>query len=407
MQKLKFNQFQTYFIPLVLISPLISQLQWFLSYAPFTEGWWHVYSRSISIGKIPYRDFELLSTPLYPYFVQIFSEVFGEEFYKFRIFGLILHVLMNYVLFKILSKFTKKIHAVLISSISIIFLQNSNAFINYDYNYLAIAFILISLFTILSKNIIEHSDLNIYFAGVSLGLSFLVKQSFATPIIILFGIYLVFNREILKAAKYLVGFILPNIIVVLYFGINQSSNRYITSIFANASESKGGYGKLLFGWIPRFIVDKESFLTLSFLSVTVLIAIYILKKSARVGWILGICLALIYVLRFSSVNIEIYQNMFNIIHFLPIIAISLFLIYRLFKKNKSEIIYLNIFSIGIFLGSMLSAGVSELGTFLGFATFITILVNYMNRTTLSILALIAILISSIYSINSINVKSVF
>ena len=232
MQKLKFKQFQTYFIPLVLISPFISQIKWFLSYAPFTEGWWHVYSRLISIGKIPYRDFELLSTPLYPYFVLIFSKVFGEEFYKFRIFGLILYVLMNYVLYKILTKFTKKIHAVLISSISIIFLQNSNAFVNYDYNYLSITFILISLLLILSKNTIGHSDLNIYFAGVSLGLSFLVKQSFATPIIFLVATYLVLEKEILKSAKYLVGFMLPNILVLIYFGINQSGNRYITSIFA-------------------------------------------------------------------------------------------------------------------------------------------------------------------------------
>jgi hypothetical protein len=402
MQKLKFKQFQTYFIPLVLISPFISQIKWFLSYAPFTEGWWHVYSRLISIGKIPYRDFELLSTPLYPYFVLIFSKVFGEEFYKFRIFGLILQVLMNYVLYKILTKFTKKIHAVLISSISIIFLQNSNAFVNYDYNYLSITFILISLLLILSKNTIGHSDLNIYFAGVSLGLSFLVKQSFATPIIFLVATYLVLEKEILKSAKYLVGFMLPNILVLIYFGINQSGNRYITSIFANASESKGGYGKLLFGWIPRFIVDKESFLTLSFWSVTFLIAIYVLKKSNILGWIIGICFTPIYFLRFISINQEIFQNMLKIIHFLPIIAISLIIIYRIFKKNQNEIIYLNIFSVGLFLGSMLSAGVSELGTFLGLATFLTILVNYINRTTLSVFAHMALLISTIYSINSIK-----
>jgi len=354
------------------------------------------------MGKVPYRDFELLSTPLYPYCVQIFSKVFGEEFYKFRIFGLILHVLINYVLFKILCKFTKKIHAALISSISIIFLQNSNAFVNYDYNYLAITFILISLFLILSKNNIEHSDLNIFFAGVSLGLSFLVKQSFATPIFFLVAIYLVFNKEIFKAAKYLVGFMLPNIIVLIYFGINQSGNKYITSILANASESKGGYGKLLFGWIPRFIVDKESFVTLSFLSVSFLIAIYVLKKSTTLVWIFGSCFILIYVLRLSSINQEIFQNMLKIIHFLPIIAISLILTYRILKKNQSEIIYLNIFSVGIFLGSMLSAGVSELGTFLGFATFLTILFNYINRTSLGVFALLVTLISSIYSINSIK-----
>ena len=51
---------------------------------------------------------------------------------------------------------------------------------------------------------------------------------------------------------------------------------------------------------------------------------------------------------------------------------------------------------------MLSAGVSELGTFLGLATFLTILVAYINRTILSVLALMAMLISTIYSINSIK-----
>ena len=42
-------------------------------YLPLTEGWWHVYARWISEGRIPYRDFELLTPPLNPLLINFLS----------------------------------------------------------------------------------------------------------------------------------------------------------------------------------------------------------------------------------------------------------------------------------------------------------------------------------------------
>jgi hypothetical protein len=49
-------------------------------YAPLTEGWWHVYSRWLSEGLIPYKDFNLIVPPGMPYLNWFITSIIGENF---------------------------------------------------------------------------------------------------------------------------------------------------------------------------------------------------------------------------------------------------------------------------------------------------------------------------------------
>jgi len=267
---------------IILLIPTISQTNWLFSFAPFTEGWWIVYSRSILAGKMPYRDFELLSTPLYPYLVSIFTSIFGEEFYKFRLLGLILQFLINLLLFLILKNYTKSTYAALISSISTLFLQNSNAFMNYDYNYVAILFVLLSLYFLVCKQS-NGKNLNIYISGIFLGLSFLVKQTFGLNVFILYIIISVIFLRSKNIYQLAIGFITPNIAVYLYFTYYNSNQIYLESIFTGATGSKGGLEKLIFGWIPRVFVNSESFANFSFITISFCILLFMLFKIKQIN----------------------------------------------------------------------------------------------------------------------------
>lgn len=48
---------------------------------PITEGWFSTYGAMIRDGAVPYRDFPLLLTPLYPFFIALLQMLAGESFW--------------------------------------------------------------------------------------------------------------------------------------------------------------------------------------------------------------------------------------------------------------------------------------------------------------------------------------
>jgi hypothetical protein len=386
---------------IILLIPTISQTKWLFSFAPFTEGWWIVYSRSILAGKMPYRDFELLSTPLYPYLVSIFTSIFGEEFYKFRLLGLILQFLINLLLFLILKNYTKSTYAALISTISTLFLQNSNAFMNYDYNYVAILFVLVSLYYLVCKQGIGN-DLNIYISGLFLGLSFLVKQTFGLNVLILYVLISVIFLRSKNIYQLATGFIIPNVAVYLYFTYYKSNQIYLESIFKGASGSKGGLEKLIFGWIPRVFVNPEAFANFSFISISFCILLFMLFKIKQINIFLLISLVVIYILRFDSINRLVFENAYKLIWLAPGLWLTYKTLATLVRHKEEQTLKLWIFSLGLFLASMLSAGLSEIGSFMPLAVSLVYITNKFKNTYLKYILLSITLISFIVNIDMIK-----
>ena len=150
------------------------------NYLPFTEGWFSLYADLMSRGLMPYRDFYLLLTPLYPKFIQLFSFIFGPEFLKLRIFGIFLFAFIAFLVFKICRIFIGPWKSFLISTASITILESGNAFINYDYIYVYIFLNLIAIYCLLLAKINENRTsfaCLLLASGFFASLSFLTKQS--------------------------------------------------------------------------------------------------------------------------------------------------------------------------------------------------------------------------------------
>ena len=80
-------------------------IQVWKGYAPFTEGWWHVYVLWLRQGRIPYKDFELLVPPGYPYILDLVSRVVGFDFLSLRAFGLALMGLIGVLIYELIRPF--------------------------------------------------------------------------------------------------------------------------------------------------------------------------------------------------------------------------------------------------------------------------------------------------------------
>lgn len=152
------------------------------TYAPFTEGWWHVYVRWLNQGKVPYKDFELLVPPGYPLLLRSVTNVFGETFLTLRILGAIQIALLGVCIFALTSRFAGQALAVVFSAAAVSHLVSSTAFISYDYVYTALLLMLASFSQVLGL-LVSSSDYqqvrwrSWIIAGFFIGLALSVKQT--------------------------------------------------------------------------------------------------------------------------------------------------------------------------------------------------------------------------------------
>jgi hypothetical protein len=162
--------------------------------APLTEGWWHVYARWIEQGRIPYRDFELLVPPGYPYLMWVLTHLVGEQFLHLRILGSLLESVIAIQLFYIFKGMIGKFLAFILAFFGTIYLYSGTASITYDYHYFAVFFLLgagllLNKSNFFTVNVFSKADSRLYvMAGICVALSSLIKQTYA----ISFGLFIFF-----------------------------------------------------------------------------------------------------------------------------------------------------------------------------------------------------------------------
>ena len=187
------------------------------TYAPLTEGWWHVYARWIDQGRVPYKDFELLVTPGFPYITWFFKHLVGEEFLHLRIVGLVFQAGIALLLFLVLSKHVSKLTSAGLATLGTTLLYSGTAAIPFDYNYFAVFFAILSVF-FLQKDY-EKRNIYLYLAGISVAGVFLIKQSTGLCLFLLITLIPFFDRSFLSIAKvrlwlkFFVGFLAPLMLV--------------------------------------------------------------------------------------------------------------------------------------------------------------------------------------------------
>lgn len=220
----------------------------------FDEVWIYGFTYNVSKGMVIYRDFNVVTTPLYYFIGSIFIKIFGNYMIVLGIFNALIVSFIVLMMFSII-----KWKAFIVFPLILIYAPNG-------YNLLSLFFLMLILFLINKK---KDNDV---FIGYILGLLFITKQSIGLCLIIP---YLFYSKNRLKG---IIAFIIPFMIIsvyLLYYGgfydfINYcflglfefGTNNYYFSLFAVIEIFVLIY--LVFKLIKCKFHDKELFYILMF-----------------------------------------------------------------------------------------------------------------------------------------------
>ncbi len=202
-------------------------LIWTLIILP-TDGdeiWNYGFAHNIYKGLIPYKDFNMVVTPIYPMLMSIPFHLFGSNILVFHITHICILLIITFLLFKL---FDKKTWLILI-----LFFPFCKLLPNYNWFLL---FLYIFLIFLESK---KDQD---FLIGIILGLFILTKQSVG---FCMFLTTLFFLKEPKKFKKRFLGTLIPLGIFLCYLLITNSLNNFIDlcvlGLFDFANTNKAGF----------------------------------------------------------------------------------------------------------------------------------------------------------------------
>ncbi len=175
------------------------------------------FSYAISIGEVPYRDFNMVVTPFAPFLYSI-GLLFSKSIIIYYLEQAILLTIMFYFLFKLLGE--KAWLFLVCLCIPYPVAMVSTLFPGYNF----LAFFLFVILIYLEQN--KKSD---YLIGFILGLIFCSKQTIGLSLFVPCFYYLIKDR--VRFAKRLVGYIIPVFILVIYLIVSHSLYNFIDLCF--------------------------------------------------------------------------------------------------------------------------------------------------------------------------------
>ena len=200
------------------------------------EIWNFNCARNISDGLIPYKDFNMVATPLMPIICGIGLLIFGKELIVMRVFAVILMCLIFFITYKILEKLVPKHINMLLLTILLVLFKDVMC-IDYNYATLLIALILVYIELKNKKGeFFRYSFKYNFIIGIIAGIAILFKQSTGTAIACACIGYKIFEirkkediKEFLKIAfTRLLGVIIPVAILLTYIAINGAMKDFIS-----------------------------------------------------------------------------------------------------------------------------------------------------------------------------------
>ncbi len=375
--------------------------QFYFRFITFTEGWWHVYEQWLDLGFIPYKDFELLTPPLYIYILHLLDLFISLSFYNLRIVGFLLIFSISILLFLMYRKIVGEFSAALISLVSIFYLQTGVAFIPYDYVYFALALLLVAV-VFLARFIESQKNRFLILAGIFLSLSFLVKQSFATTFSFLLLISLIFGfrrQDLFHLSRYLyilVGSFSAIAPFIVFFIFNGAALDFLNQTIFSAVSAKGSFFSVLTQWFLGFfsnpvvlmnfaINNLHWFLLIYFLKMVSASYLNIVSRFFYAFTFIVSFLMLIYFLRtqYEIDLIYIYNLILNNIYIFPLLLNILTFILSISSRKYFRFFPISICSLGIIWGTGMSAGLSEIGMFFAFGSTLVILSEFWQNKILS------------------------
>lgn len=143
---------------------------------PFGSGdelWNYSFAKNIVNGKVPYRDFNIVQTPLSAYIAAAFMYIFGDGLFVHRIVGYLLLFSIISLIFYLCKKVTNSTFIGLLSALFVA--CETLPFYIYNYNYLS-AFVILIIITIEINQEKESFAMNIAI-GLFVGFLVLIKQN--------------------------------------------------------------------------------------------------------------------------------------------------------------------------------------------------------------------------------------
>lgn len=288
-------------IVVILIFCLIYSLNLFY---PLTldEIWNYGFSYNILNGQVPYRDFNMVLTPLFSFIMTLPLAIFGNNILVFNIFNIFILLLCTFLLYKLVKKN-------FLLCVSFFLIPFYVVFPSYNVFLLFLFILLIYL----EKN--KHND---YLIGFVLGCLILTKQSVGC-MVLLPGLFY-YYKDKKKLISRIIGCLIPCGIFLIYLLITKSFFQFLDLCL---------FGLLDFAKDNSFGIGNGLFIFIVILIITV---IFIIKDTKNIYNY--------YALMFYSISIpifDLYHLQFQIIVFILLCLL-----------NYSKEIFVNAFVIFIF-----------------------------------------------------------
>ena len=267
------------------------------------EIWNYGFSHNLYSGLIPYKDFNMIITPFYPFIMSLGFHIFGSSMLVFHIEHAIILICLCVLLFLLIDKKAWFIVALMLFPVNVSF-PSYNIFL----------YFLLVLIIYLEKE--KKSD---YLIGFLLGLCVLTKHSVGLCLLLPSLYYI---KDLKKVGRRFLGFIVPLFVFIIYLIITKSIIPFIDLCILGLFDFASENGKAFNIYFLLFII-------------MIGITIYFIVKDRK-------NLVNYYVLAFYSIMIPL----FDIYHFM--VAFLAFLILIL-SKVKKDIIKPGLFGISIIL----------------------------------------------------------
>ena len=411
----------------VMLGSLLYNILFFNNYYPITEGWFSVYSHLIRQGLVPYRDFYLYLTPLYPLLIAGFQSIFGESILALRILGIIIIQFFSIFLFLILSRNFTPLVATISTLTAIIYYQSGVAHITYDFIQLFTLFVLSATYFIIRYSDIQAKDALkkanpsfLFVSGILISSAFLIKHSNGTLVVIFSMIAVTLATagqehyyRIRSIFIYMLGMILPVTAIGIWLYFVNAFIPFMNQSIFGAIDAKGSLPVILFSWMSLFNLSYFIQLTKLILLASPLFAIsligFFLSKNQLTKkrqcddnqhiisiiiylFIYGIILYISYFhyLAFDislTNNFRVLANNLIIVASTALMATFLFLYiappFINFRISDRGLALCAIMTFGLIFGNGTSAGISEVSVFISFAFVLSLLMSLQNSFGIS------------------------
>jgi hypothetical protein len=406
----------------VLFAVTLYNSFYFNSYFPITEGWFSAYAHLIRQGFVPYRDFYLFITPLYPMLLAAFQAIFGESFITLRILGIVVVLLLSLFLYLILVRRFSPLVSVIATVTAIFYYQSGVAHIAYDFIQFFNVFVLAATYLIIrysDKESVGNPGTNqsavtlLFLAGIMVSLAFLTKQSNGALIVVfsMIAVALVtagqnLSYRLRNISIYMLGMALPALAMGIGLYFVSALTPFVDQVVFGAIEAKGSIWSILFSWIGRhanwdYVTQlKTALLYMSPLFALSLIGTVFVKFRGGIGknqtrniWEIVLFSALIcatigiayygsefYKHWVMTPGIRLAQGIVAVSTLLAIVLMMFSIVQSLASSTfcHRDLSVIATMTLGLVFGNGTSAGIGEASVFLSFALVLALLMSLPN-----------------------------